>query len=100
MPRGEMIKRFNVNWVDHYEPGKYDFALIHLDQQCMDEPLWQRGKGSLFRELNEVITDIPKIVINHGTPYYPEKFPAKNDLGEDCDGLSKVLIDRFKKEAR
>lgn len=71
-PRGELP----VTEVPHYEPGKYDLALLHLDQQCLDDEIWRRGKGRLYRELNEVITDIPKVVINHGTPYWPEKFSA------------------------
>lgn len=62
------------NWVAYYEPGKYDLAVLHLDQQCVDDEIWRVGKGSVYRMLNEVITDIPKIVINHGTPYWPEKF--------------------------
>lgn len=61
-------------WVEKYEKGKYDVAVLHLDQQCVDQELWERGKGTLYRDLNEIITDIPKIVIMHGTPYYPEKF--------------------------
>lgn len=61
-------------WVHEYEPGKHDAAILHLDQQCIEDELWTRGKGSLYRELNEVIQDVPKIVIMHGTPYYPEKF--------------------------
>lgn len=68
--RGDFMK----NWVTHYEPGKYDVAVLHLDQQCIEPELWTRGKGSLYRELNEVIKDIPKVVIMHGTTYYPEKF--------------------------
>ena len=68
--RGDFVK----NWVTHYEEGKYDFVLLHLDQQCIDEELLKRGKGSLYVELNEVIKDVPKIVIMHGTTYYPEKF--------------------------
>jgi len=61
-------------WVPHYEEGKYDFALLHLDQQCIEDAIYDRGKGSLYRILNEDIKDIPKIVLMHGTPYYPEKF--------------------------
>lgn len=98
--RGDMVEKYNVKWVDHYEPGKYDFALLHFDQQCFAPKLWDKGKGSVYRELNEVIKDIPKIVICHGTPYYPEMFPAKNEFGEDCDGLSQELIDMAKKETR
>lgn len=61
-------------WVPHYEPGEYDVAVLHLDQQCIEPELWERGKGSLYRELDQVIADIPKVVIMHGTTYYPEKF--------------------------
>ena len=68
-------------WVHEYEPGKYDVAVLHLDQQCIEPELWDRGKGTLYRELNQVITDIPKIVIMHGTPYYPEKF-SKSEVVE------------------
>jgi len=56
-------------WVDYYEPGKYDMALLHLDQQCVNPDI---GKGQLYRQLNEVIQDVPKIVLNHGTPMYDE----------------------------
>ena len=61
-------------WVHEYEAGKYDVAILHLDQQCIEPELMERGKGTLYKELNKVITDIPKIVIMHGTTYYPEKF--------------------------
>jgi glycosyltransferase involved in cell wall biosynthesis len=103
-PRGDVVKKFGIDWVDHYEPGKYDVAILHVDQQCFEDILYKRGKGSLYRELNEVITDIPKIVINHGTPYYPEMFPP--DITEDNYeekgftkgqiGMSSVLINRCK----
>ena len=99
-----MIKKFNLKMVPHYESGKYDIALLHLDQQCFEESLWKRGKGSVYREMNSVITDIPKIVINHGTPYYPEVFQSdiKKEnykiLGytEEQIGMSKELIDKCK----
>lgn len=68
--RGDFMKK----WVVEYEAGRYDVAVLHLDQQCIEPELWARGKGSLYRELNQVIKDIPKIVIMHGTTYYPEKF--------------------------
>jgi len=73
-------------WVTHYEKGKYDVALLHLDQQCIEDQILERGKGSLYRVLNEVITDIPKIVIMHGTPYYPEKF-SKDEIIEKVRAL-------------
>lgn len=62
-------------WVTHYEPGKYDLAILHVDQQHTDPRI---GKGWLYEDLNGVIQDIPKMVINHGTPmwddYYTEDF--------------------------
>lgn len=61
----------NVEWVPYYEPGKYDLAILHVDQQCVDPLI---GKGILYRNLNKVIQDIPKIVINHGTPWWPERW--------------------------
>lgn len=57
--------------MQYYEPGKYDLAILHLDQQCVNPDI---GKGKLYRQLNEVIQDIPKIVINHGTPDYKEMY--------------------------
>ena len=86
--RGE----FPVTMVDHYEPGMYDLAILHLDQQCFEKKdIWDIGKGVLYRDLNDLITDIPKIVINHGTPYWPEEWPSARE-----DGISDALIDRMK----
>ncbi|MDZ4228357.1 MAG: glycosyltransferase [Candidatus Levybacteria bacterium] len=67
-------------WVPVYEPGKYDVAILHLDQQCIEEGILAYGKGSVYTQMNEVIQDIPKIVIMHGTPYYPEVFPNPQDI--------------------
>lgn len=64
-------KPANVFEVTKYEPGKYDLALLHIDQQCIKPGL---GKSRLYRDMNEAIKDIPKIVINHGTPFWPEEF--------------------------
>lgn len=50
-------------WVQSYSPGQYDIAITHLDQQATDPNI---GKGQLYRQLNEIIQDIPKVVINHG----------------------------------
>jgi len=78
--RGDMIGDFGVEWVNSYEKGKYDVAILHLDQQCFEPGIWDRGKGRVFRDMNEVIQDIPKIVIMHGTPYYPEQYPDQKEL--------------------
>lgn len=81
--RGDLTHLFD--WVTEYEAGKYDVAILHLDQQCIEPGIWEAGKGSMYRHLNEVIKDIPKIVIMHGTPYAPDVFPDP-----------KVMIDRIK----
>ncbi len=80
----------NARFVPFYEEGKYDFALLHVDAECADP---EGNKGDIYKKLNSLIQDIPKIVINHGTPYIPERFdryvkkiddPAKKlELGKD-----------------
>ena len=77
MPRGNFLEDLDVKMVDSFDPKKHDVVILHLDQQCLEESLYDRGKGSLYRELNEVIQGVPKIVCMHGTPYYPEKM---NDI--------------------
>ncbi len=103
-PRDDFFTEYGMEWVPYYEEGKYDFALLHLDQQCFEEDLWKRGKGSLFREINSVIQDIPKVLIMHGTPFYPEAFTCdikegnykKLGFTKDQIGMSSVLINKFK----
>ena len=63
----------NVHWVAYYKPNTYNLAILDVDQQCIDPRI---GKGQLYQALNEEIQDIPKIVINHGTPYWPENWEA------------------------
>lgn len=89
-------------WVTHYEPGKYDLAILHVDQQHVDPRI---GKGQLYRQLNEVIQDIPKIVCNHGTPmwddYYTEEFVIDGGTVQTqkgpvyLDGMKKLVGDNF-----
>lgn len=92
--RGDFVK----NWAIEYEEGKYDFALLHLDQQCIEEELLKRGKGLLYMELNERIKDIPKIVIMHGTPYYPEKFSMEYvvDKVKELVGENTMVVNSYK----
>lgn len=59
----------NMKFVSEYVKGKYDFAILHIDQQCIAGRI---GKGLLYREVNELIKDIPKIVINHMIPLHDE----------------------------
>lgn len=62
----------NMHEVPYYEEGKYDLAILHIDQQCIYNP--EKGdrisKGRLYSEINDLIKDIPKIVINHMTPFH------------------------------
>lgn len=92
-----------INWVTSYEPGKYDIAILHLDQQCVNPDI---GKGQLYRQLNEVIQDIPKIVINHGTPMYSEMYDedmvinggvayGKSGQKEKILGMKELIDDNF-----
>src|SRR5687768_3197152 len=60
-----------LKWVSYYEPGKYDVAILHTDQQHVNPDI---GKGHLYKQLNELIQDIPKIVIQHGSPDYQEMY--------------------------
>jgi len=102
--RGDFVKDYNIDYVPHYEEDKYDVALLHIDQQCFEEGIWNYGKGSLYKDLNVVIKDIPKIVIMHGTPYYPEKFQSditkvnyeKKGYTKNQIGMSSELIDMCK----
>jgi hypothetical protein len=92
----------HVKFVQYYEPGKYDLAILHLDQQCVNPDI---GKGHLYRDLNSVITDIPKIVINHGTPDYQEMyeedlvinggFVLTKEGDEWVDGMKQLIGDNF-----
>ena len=36
----------NMKYVTHYEKGKYDFAILHVDQQCISNSI---GKGLLYK---------------------------------------------------
>lgn len=92
----------HLKWTTQYEPGKYDLAILHIDQQAADPDI---GKGQIYRQLNEVIQDIPKIVINHGTPMWDDRYT------EDCvinggivettrgpkqiDGIKQIVGDNF-----
>lgn len=78
-------------WVTYYQPGKYDLAILHVDQQHTDPNI---GKGQLYRQLNQVIQDIPKIVINHGTPmwddFYTEEMVINGGEIHTIKGLKKL----------
>lgn len=89
-------------WVTTYEPGKYDVAILHTDQQHVDPNI---GKGKLYRELNQTIQDIPKIVIQHGSPMWDSHYPEDivinggtihNTKGAvQLDGMKQLIGDNF-----
>jgi len=89
-------KPANMHDVDHFEKGKYDLAILHVDQQCIYDPA--RGdkisKGRLYSEINAVIKetdpDLPIIVINHHTPYHD-----KYENHEVVDKVKKLIGDNF-----
>ncbi len=63
----------NIVFVPEFTEGRYDLALLHIDQQCVNGDL---GKALLFRQLKEVTKSVPQILINHGTPYWPEMYSS------------------------
>lgn len=89
-------------WVQYYEPGKYDVAILHVDQQHVNPHI---GKGMLYRQMNAVIQDIPKIVINHGTPMYPEMYDENTVINggtvhtnkgvQKIKGMKEIIGDNF-----
>lgn len=56
----------NMKEVLSIDPSQYDLAILHVDQQCVDPKI---NKGKLFRELKEMTEGIPRVIINHMTPY-------------------------------
>lgn len=85
----------NVSWVTHFEKEKYDFVLLHIDQQCSNPAL---NKSLLTQQMKKTVEEIdpqcPIIFINHGTPVYPELYPdgvkATNFISEQ---LKKEILD-------
>jgi glycosyltransferase involved in cell wall biosynthesis len=85
----------NGNWVTHFEKGKYDLCILHIDQQCSNLAL---NKSNLTiqmkKAIREVDKDVPIIFINHGTPVYPESYPdgvkENNFISEQ---LKKEILD-------
>jgi len=83
----------NVKFVPYYEPGVYDFAILNIDQQCVNQKL---GKSIVFQELHEQIKDIPQVIINHGSPVYPEflmtQEMTKPQAEDECKRIIKEMV--------
>lgn len=59
--------------VPYFEKGKYDLAILHVDQQSIyDLEAGDRiTKGLLYQEVREIIgNDCPIVTINHMTPFH------------------------------
>lgn len=56
----------NMKMVIEFDRSKYDLAILHIDQQCLDPRI---GKGRLFRDMKELTEGMPRVVINHMTPF-------------------------------
>lgn len=79
----------NIKFVTEYEPGKYDLAILHVDQQVISP---RHKKRKIFDQFDKIIQDIPKIIINHGTPVYPEGFidPSMSFQEREIECISRM----------
>jgi glycosyltransferase involved in cell wall biosynthesis len=85
----------NCSWVTHYEKGKYDLCILHVDQQCANPNL---NKSMLTKHMKQAIRavdkDVPIIFINHATPVYPEMYPdGTKDTNYISEQLKKDILD-------
>jgi hypothetical protein len=84
-----------LKFVTHYEQGLYDVAILHIDQQMIDV---FHQKHLIYKQFDNTITDIPKIVINHGTPVYPEYFQllglqlSEAEMQKKCIDMIRGLV--------
>lgn len=86
----------NIQFVTHYEQGKYDAALLHIDQEVI---ITDHIKTLIFHQFDQIITDIPKIIINHGTPVFPERFHelgmyniSHKEMEQECIKVIKAMV--------
>lgn len=77
----ERVRPFpkKAKWVNYFEKGKYDLAILHIDQQCslpdLNKAVLPRHMKKAIREVDK---DIPIVWVNHATPVYPENYPDGN----------------------
>ena len=89
----------NCNMVTSFEAGKYDYAILHVDQQSIYNP--DEGdrisKGRLFSEIKETIEredpDLPIFVINHNTPFH-DKYESEKvvDIIKELIGKHEMIV--------
>lgn len=80
----------NVKFVPYYDPAeKYDLAILHIDQQICNPSI---GKVRIYDELNATIQGVPKVVINHGTPVYPEHLKVDDMTDADAEAEARRIV--------
>ena len=75
----------NMSMVLEFDRTKHDLAILHIDQQCIDP---NNNKGKLFREFEELTRGMPRVVINHMTP-----FDDKLEFDECVEGMRELVGD-------
>lgn len=75
----------NMKVVLEFDRSEYDLAILHVDQQCISPT---NNKGKLFREFEELTRGMPRVVINHMTPY-----DDKLDFDECIEGMKELVGD-------
>lgn len=66
-----------------FNKADYDLAILHVDQQCIDP---KNNKGKLFREMKALTEGMPRVVINHMTP-----FDDKLEFDEVVNGMRELV---------
>lgn len=75
----------NMKLVIEFDRSLYDLAILHVDQQCIDP---NNNKGKLFREFEELTRGMPRVVINHMTP-----FDDRLEFDECVNGMRELVGD-------
>lgn len=81
-----------TRFVWNIDQSKYDYAIINIDQQCINPVVY---KAQVFEMLRDQITDIPVFVLQHGSPVYPE-FVGKD--GASLEECQKRIIEWAKEQ--
>jgi glycosyltransferase involved in cell wall biosynthesis len=84
-----------LKFVTHYEQELYDAAILHIDQQMVNT---FHQKHLIYKQFDSTIAGIPKIVINHGAPVYPEYFQrlglqlSEAEMQEKCVDIIRNMV--------
>lgn len=75
----------NMKEIVELDKSKYDLAILHVDQQCVDPKI---NKGKLYREMKALTEGMKRVVINHMTP-----FDDNMDEDEVIAGMKELVGD-------